>query len=70
MVLNLSRALRSCSSARALYSPMVRGQTMAEYTLIVVAIAIVVVVAYEVMGQEISAAVTTVSTTILSSPAN
>jgi Flp pilus assembly pilin Flp len=43
---------------------------MAEYALIVVAIAIVVVVAYEVMGQEISAAVTTVNTTILSAPGN
>jgi Flp pilus assembly pilin Flp len=48
---------------------IVRGQTMAEYALIVVAIAIVVLVAYEIMGQEISAAVTAVNTTILSSPA-
>jgi Flp pilus assembly pilin Flp len=43
---------------------------MAEYALIVVAIAIVVLVAYEVMGQELSAAVTVVNTTILSAPAH
>jgi Flp pilus assembly pilin Flp len=43
---------------------------MAEYALIVVAIAIVVLVAYEVMGQEISAAVTNVNSSILSAPRN
>ena len=70
MELILSRALRPRLSAGALHFQIGRGQTIAEYTLIVVAIAIVVLIAYEVMGQEISAAVTSVSTTILSSPAS
>jgi Flp pilus assembly pilin Flp len=66
----LSRALKLRLSARTPYRSIARGQTMAEYALIVVAIAIVVLVAYEVMGQELSAAVTVVNTTILSAPAH
>jgi Flp pilus assembly pilin Flp len=62
----LSRAQRFRSNTLVARLWFARGQTMAEYVLVVVAIAIVVVVAYEVMGQEISSAVTTVNGTILS----
>jgi Flp pilus assembly pilin Flp len=62
----LSRAQIFLSNTLVARSLFARGQTMAEYVLVVVAIAIVVVVAYEVMGQEISSAVTTVNATILS----
>ena len=65
-----SRALRLRPNGRALYGLMFRGQTMAEYALIVVAIAIVVLLAYQLMGQEISAAVTAVDTTITSASTN
>lgn len=66
----LNRALRLRPNARAICSSMFRGQTMAEYALIVVAIAIVVLLAYQLMGQEISAAVIAVDTTITSASTN
>lgn len=47
---------------------MFRGQTTAEYALVLVAVAIVVLVAYEVMGQEISNTVSVVNTTLASAP--
>ena len=47
---------------------MFRGQTTAEYALVLVAVAIVVLVAYEVMGQEITSTVAAVNTTLASAP--
>lgn len=47
---------------------MFRGQTTAEYALVLVAVPIVVLVAYEVMGQEITNTVAVVNTTLASAP--
>jgi Flp pilus assembly pilin Flp len=49
---------------------MFRGQTTAEYALVLVAVAIVVLVAYEVMGQEIFNTVAVVNTTLASVPSH
>lgn len=55
-------------NALAIRIRMFRGQTTAEYALVLVAIAIVVLVAYEVMGQQISNTVAVVNTTLASAP--
>jgi Flp pilus assembly pilin Flp len=44
-----------------------RGQTMTEYALILAAVAVVVFITYEVMGQDISAMVNRVDTALTSS---
>lgn len=44
-----------------------RGQTMTEYALILAAIAVVVFITYEVMGQDISSMVNKVDTALTSS---
>jgi Flp pilus assembly pilin Flp len=44
-----------------------RGQTMTEYALILAAIAVVVFITYEVMGQDISTMVNKVDTALTSS---
>jgi Flp pilus assembly pilin Flp len=44
-----------------------RGQTMTEYALILAAIAVVVFVTYEVMGQDITVMVNKVNTALTSS---
>jgi Flp pilus assembly pilin Flp len=44
-----------------------RGQTMTEYALILAAIAVVVFITYEVMGQDITAMVNKVDTALTSS---
>ncbi len=44
-----------------------RGQTMTEYALILAAIAVVVFITYEVMGQDISTMVNKVNTALTSS---
>ena len=41
-----------------------RGQTMAEYALILAAVAVVVFVAYETMGTTITTLLTTVDTSL------
>lgn len=46
---------------------LVGGQTMTEYALILAAIAIVVFVTYEVMGQDITVMVNKVNTALTSS---
>jgi Flp pilus assembly pilin Flp len=64
----LRRALRLRRDALVVRIRMFRGQTTAEYALVLVAVAIVVLVAYEVMGQEISNTVAVVNTTLASAP--
>jgi Flp pilus assembly pilin Flp len=44
-----------------------RGQTMTEYALILAAIAVVVFITYEVMGQDITVMVNKVNTALTSS---
>lgn len=44
-----------------------RGQTMTEYALILAAIAVVVFITYEVMGQDISVMVNKVNSALTSS---
>ena len=44
-----------------------RGQTMTEYALILGAVAIVVYVTYQVMGQDITSAVNNIDTLLTSS---
>jgi hypothetical protein len=62
------RTLRSHLGALARRGVMFRGQTTAEYALVMVAVAIVVLVAYEVMGQEISSTVTVVNAMLVAAP--
>jgi|SRR5271154_4632179 len=45
---------------------MARGQTVAEYAIVLVAIAVVVLAAYAVMGSEIGSTVGVVNTTLVS----
>jgi Flp pilus assembly pilin Flp len=44
-----------------------KGQTMTEYALILAAVAIVVFITYEVMGQDISSLVNRIDTALTSS---
>jgi Flp pilus assembly pilin Flp len=44
-----------------------RGQTMTEYAFIILAIAIVVIAGYQLLGQDISSSVNNVNTILLSS---
>ena len=46
---------------------MRRGQTMTEYALILAAVAVVVFITYEVMGQDISTMVNTVDSALTAS---
>jgi Flp pilus assembly pilin Flp len=46
---------------------MQRGQTMTEYALILAAVAVVVFITYEVMGQDISKMVNSVDSALTSS---
>jgi Flp pilus assembly pilin Flp len=62
------RALRSHLATLAHRGLMFRGQTTAEYALVMVAVAIVVLVAYEVMGQEITNTVTVVNAMLVAAP--
>jgi Flp pilus assembly pilin Flp len=64
----LKRTLKTRRSALAIGIRMLRGQTTAEYALVLVAVAIVVLVAYEVMGQEILNTVAIVNSTLASAP--
>ncbi|HEX4210095.1 MAG TPA: hypothetical protein VHY56_06880 [Candidatus Binataceae bacterium] len=62
------RALKAHLNAWAARGWVFRGQTTAEYALVVVAIAIVVLVAYEVMGQEVGNTMTAVNATLAVAP--
>jgi len=50
--------------ARELGKRLSKGQTMTEYALILAAVAIVVFITYEVMGQDIGALVTNIDTAL------
>jgi len=50
--------------ARELGKRLAKGQTMTEYALILAAVAIVVFITYEVMGQDIGALVTNIDTAL------
>ena len=47
---------------REFHKGLTKGQTMTEYALILAAVAVVVFVTYEVMGQDISALVNIIDT--------
>jgi Flp pilus assembly pilin Flp len=51
---------------REFHERLSKGQTMTEYALILAAIAVVVFVTYEVMGQDITALVNTIDSDLSS----
>ena len=53
-------------SMREFNKRLTKGQTMTEYALILAAIAVVVFVTYEVMGQDIKALVNNIDTDLTS----
>jgi Flp pilus assembly pilin Flp len=53
--------------ARDRVSKLTKGQTMTEYALILAAVAIVVFVTYEVMGQDIGSLVNKIDSSLLGS---
>ncbi len=55
---------------REFHNKLTKGQTMTEYALILAAVAVVVFVTYEVMGQDISALVNVVIDSDLSAAAS
>jgi Flp pilus assembly pilin Flp len=56
-----------CNRVRGLRRKLHKGQTMTEYALILAAIAVVVFVTYEVMGQDIGSMVSKVNSSLTSS---
>jgi Flp pilus assembly pilin Flp len=56
-----------CNRVRGLHRKLHKGQTMTEYALILAAIAVVVLVTYEVMGQDIGSMVSKVNSSLTSS---
>jgi len=60
------RALGAYSNVLGSRVWLLRGQTTTEYVLVLVAAAILVLLAYEVLGQQISSTVAAVNTTVLS----
>jgi Flp pilus assembly pilin Flp len=53
---------RTFVKVRELQKRLSKGQTMTEYALILAAVAVVVFVTYEVMGQKITTLVTAIDT--------
>ena len=53
--------------ARELGKRLSKGQTMTEYALILAAVAIVVFITYEVMGQDITSLVNRIDTSLTTS---
>jgi Flp pilus assembly pilin Flp len=51
---------------RELHKRLTKGQTMTEYALILAAVAVVVFVTYEVMGQDISTLVNAIDSDLTS----
>jgi Flp pilus assembly pilin Flp len=56
----MEKITRMYVKARELSKRLSKGQTMTEYALILAAIAIVVFITYEVMGQDIGTLVTNI----------
>ncbi len=59
--------VRIGEKARMLWHHRDRGQTMTEYALILAAVAIVVFITYEVMGQDIGSLVNRIDSVLTSS---
>ena len=63
----MEKITRMYLKARELGKRLAKGQTMTEYALILAAVAIVVFITYEVMGQDISSLVSRVDTALTTS---
>jgi Flp pilus assembly pilin Flp len=63
----MAKMTRMYLKARELGKRLSKGQTMTEYALILAAVAIVVFITYEVMGQDISTLVNRIDTALTTS---
>jgi Flp pilus assembly pilin Flp len=63
----MEKMTRMYLKARELGKRLSKGQTMTEYALILAAVAIVVFITYEVMGQDISTLVNRIDTALTTS---
>jgi Flp pilus assembly pilin Flp len=63
----MEKLTRMYLKARELGKRLSKGQTMTEYALILAAVAIVVFITYEVMGQDISTLVNRIDTALTTS---
>jgi Flp pilus assembly pilin Flp len=63
----MEKMTRMYLKARELGKRLSKGQTMTEYALILAAVAIVVFITYEVMGQDITSLVNRIDTALTTS---
>jgi Flp pilus assembly pilin Flp len=63
----MEKMTRMFLKARELGKRLSKGQTMTEYALILAAVAIVVFITYEVMGQDITSLVNRIDTSLTTS---
>jgi Flp pilus assembly pilin Flp len=63
----MEKMTRIFLKARELGKRLSKGQTMTEYALILAAVAIVVFITYEVMGQDITSLVNRIDTALTTS---
>jgi Flp pilus assembly pilin Flp len=63
----MEKLTRMYLKARELGKRLSKGQTMTEYALILAAVAIVVFITYEVMGQDITSLVNRIDTALTTS---
>jgi Flp pilus assembly pilin Flp len=63
----MAKMTRMYLKARELGKRLSKGQTMTEYALILAAVAIVVFITYEVMGQDITSLVNRIDTALTTS---
>jgi Flp pilus assembly pilin Flp len=63
----MERFTKFCLQARERVTRLTKGQTMTEYALILAAVAIVVFVTYEVMGQDIGSLVSKIDSALTTS---
>jgi Flp pilus assembly pilin Flp len=63
----MAKMTRIYLKARELGKRLSKGQTMTEYALILAAVAIVVFITYEVMGQDITSLVNRIDTALTTS---
>jgi len=63
----MEKVTRMYLKARELGKRLSKGQTMTEYALILAAVAIVVFITYEVMGQDIGTLVTHIDSALTTS---
>jgi Flp pilus assembly pilin Flp len=63
LVIRLREGLRAIAEGQAeKFKALAKGQTMTEYALILAAVAVVVFITYEVMGQDITSFINAVDT--------